>query len=35
MSTTVTLGDKEYFPQVGKISYEGPGIKKSPGLQVL
>jgi xylose isomerase len=27
MSTTVTLGDKEYFPQVGKISYEGPGSK--------
>jgi xylose isomerase len=27
MSTKVTLGDKEYFPQVGKISFEGPGSK--------
>jgi xylose isomerase len=27
MSTTVTLGDKEYFPFTGKISYEGPGSK--------
>jgi xylose isomerase len=27
MSTNVTLGSKEYFPQVGKISFEGPGSK--------
>lgn len=27
MNTNVTLGSKEYFPQVGKISFEGPGSK--------
>jgi xylose isomerase len=27
MSTNVTLGSKEYFPQIGKISFEGPGSK--------
>jgi xylose isomerase len=27
MGTTVTLGNKEYFPKIGKISFEGPGSK--------
>jgi xylose isomerase len=27
MNTKVTLGNKEYFPQVGKIPFEGPGSK--------
>lgn len=27
MNTTPTLGDKEFFPQIGKISFEGPGSK--------
>ena len=27
MSTTVTLGDKVYFPEIGKIAFEGPGSK--------
>ena len=27
MDTKVTLGNKEYFPQVGKIPFEGPGSK--------
>jgi xylose isomerase len=27
MSTNVTLGSKEYFPQIGKISFEGPDSK--------
>jgi xylose isomerase len=27
MSTTVTLGDKSFFPEIGKIAFEGPGSK--------
>jgi xylose isomerase len=27
MSTNITLGSKEYFPQIGKISFEGPESK--------
>jgi xylose isomerase len=27
MNTNIILGSKEYFPQVGKISFEGPGSK--------